>query len=91
MNSWSLFSKSQDLKRSPPGSIDNIFIESQLVKSKQQAKLKENIDYHLLSKEQWQFIFGIYGGGPTVMKLPTKIEAVLSSSSTGFSSNMHSS
>lgn len=30
--------------------------------------LEENKDYFLITKEQWYFLFDIYGGGPTIYK-----------------------
>lgn len=30
--------------------------------------LKKNVDYFMVNKETWEFLFNIYGGGPTIKK-----------------------
>ncbi len=51
----------------PPGSIDNLSLYKKLVKDKEKD-VKEGVDYILIQKEQWYFLFNIYGGGPTIFQ-----------------------
>ncbi len=30
--------------------------------------VKEGVDYLLIQKQQWYFLFNIYGGGPTIFQ-----------------------
>lgn len=45
----------------PPGPIENSRIS---VTKNGQLTVKHNSDHGQLSKEMWQFLYGIYGGGP---------------------------
>jgi len=62
------------LKIPPPGEIDNKEIERVLVIEENLNDMKKNHDYYLFTKEMWDFFYGIYGGGPIILKNNTPYE-----------------
>ncbi len=68
MNSWFSFIRNNNntnVPRYPPGQITNTKIQNILSNGK---NLKENIDYYMVNKDCWEFLFNIYGGGPSIFK-----------------------
>uniref|UniRef100_A0AAR2M5S8 Ubiquitin carboxyl-terminal hydrolase n=1 Tax=Pygocentrus nattereri TaxID=42514 RepID=A0AAR2M5S8_PYGNA len=58
---WESFVKGKD--NEPPGPIDNSKIA---VMKGGHVQLKQGADYGQISEETWQFLVGIYGGGPEI-------------------------
>uniref|UniRef100_A0A8C6ULW6 Ubiquitin carboxyl-terminal hydrolase n=1 Tax=Neogobius melanostomus TaxID=47308 RepID=A0A8C6ULW6_9GOBI len=58
---WENFVKGKD--NEPPGSIDNSKIG---VMKGGHIQLKQGADYGQISEETWQYLLGIYGGGPEI-------------------------
>ncbi|XP_046695051.1 ubiquitin carboxyl-terminal hydrolase 20 isoform X3 [Silurus meridionalis] len=58
---WENFVKGKD--NEPPGPIDNSKIT---VMKGGHAQLKHGADYGQISEETWQYLLGIYGGGPEI-------------------------
>ncbi|TSK82116.1 Ubiquitin carboxyl-terminal hydrolase 20 [Bagarius yarrelli] len=58
---WENFVKGKD--NEPPGPIDNSKIS---VMKGGHAQLKHGADYGQISEETWQYLLGIYGGGPEI-------------------------
>ena len=50
-----------------PTTIDNSELEEKLVNQNNKDRLRKNDHFYLLSKELWDFIFSIYGGGPAIV------------------------
>ena len=66
MQQWWAFIKSDSaLNVAPPGLIDNSKLEAAIINGVTSLKVK---DYYSLNKEQWYYLFDIYGGGPTICK-----------------------
>uniref|UniRef100_A0A3P9JHV5 Ubiquitin carboxyl-terminal hydrolase n=1 Tax=Oryzias latipes TaxID=8090 RepID=A0A3P9JHV5_ORYLA len=58
---WESFVKGKD--NEPPGPIDNSKI---CVMKGGHIQLKQGADYGQISEETWQYLLGIYGGGPEI-------------------------
>uniref|UniRef100_A0A8B9KA56 Ubiquitin carboxyl-terminal hydrolase n=1 Tax=Astyanax mexicanus TaxID=7994 RepID=A0A8B9KA56_ASTMX len=58
---WESFVKGKD--NEPPGPIDNSKIA---VMKGGHVQLKQGADYGQISEETWQYLLGIYGGGPEI-------------------------
>uniref|UniRef100_A0A8C6LAB3 Ubiquitin carboxyl-terminal hydrolase n=1 Tax=Nothobranchius furzeri TaxID=105023 RepID=A0A8C6LAB3_NOTFU len=58
---WEAFVKGKD--NEPPGPIDNSKIG---VMKGGHLQLKQGADYGQISEETWQYLLGIYGGGPEI-------------------------
>uniref|UniRef100_A0A672HYP4 Ubiquitin carboxyl-terminal hydrolase n=1 Tax=Salarias fasciatus TaxID=181472 RepID=A0A672HYP4_SALFA len=58
---WESFVKGKD--NEPPGPIDNSKIG---VMKGGHVQLKQGADYGQISEETWQYLLGIYGGGPEI-------------------------
>lgn len=58
---WESFVKGKD--NEPPGPIDNSKIG---VMKGGHIQLKQGADYGQISEETWQYLLGIYGGGPEI-------------------------
>ncbi|KAF7655235.1 hypothetical protein LDENG_00058900 [Lucifuga dentata] len=58
---WESFVKGKD--NEPPGSVDNSKIG---VMKGGHIQLKQGADYGQISEETWQYLLGIYGGGPEI-------------------------
>lgn len=59
--------KNDTLRLAPPGPIKNESLEDYLVFRDNEARLKKNVDFYMLTKDMWDFFFNIYGGGPTIL------------------------
>jgi hypothetical protein len=67
VNEWLKFTqRNTKMQYKPPGPIINDYLESELVINENYDKVKKNSDYFLLTKEVWDFLFNIYGGGPVI-------------------------
>jgi hypothetical protein len=53
--------------RGAPDKINNSLLEKKLVIDNNIERLCKNRDYITLPKKAWEFLIGIYGGGPTIV------------------------
>uniref|UniRef100_A0A668AXK7 Ubiquitin carboxyl-terminal hydrolase n=1 Tax=Myripristis murdjan TaxID=586833 RepID=A0A668AXK7_9TELE len=67
---WESFVKGKD--NEPPGPIDNSKI---CVMKGGHIQLKQGADYGQISEETWQYLLGIYGGGPEIAVRQTVVPA----------------
>nr|XP_061800024.1 ubiquitin carboxyl-terminal hydrolase 20-like isoform X2 [Nerophis lumbriciformis] len=67
---WESFVKGKD--NEPPGPIDNSKIG---VMKGGHVQLKQGADYGQISEETWQYLLGIYGGGPEIAVRQTVVPA----------------
>uniref|UniRef100_A0A3B3UVT8 Ubiquitin carboxyl-terminal hydrolase n=1 Tax=Poecilia latipinna TaxID=48699 RepID=A0A3B3UVT8_9TELE len=67
---WESFVKGKD--NEPPGPIDNSKIG---VMKGGHIQLKQGADYGQISEETWQYLLGIYGGGPEIAVRQTVVPA----------------
>ncbi|XP_077352699.1 ubiquitin carboxyl-terminal hydrolase 20 isoform X2 [Festucalex cinctus] len=67
---WESFVKGKD--NEPPGPIDNSKIG---VMKGGHVQLKQGADYGQISEETWQYLMGIYGGGPEIAMRQTLVPA----------------
>ncbi|XP_034047432.1 ubiquitin carboxyl-terminal hydrolase 20 [Thalassophryne amazonica] len=67
---WEGFVKGKD--NEPPGPIDNSKIG---VMKGGHIQLKQGADYGQISEETWQYLLGIYGGGPEIAVRQTVVPA----------------
>ncbi|XP_061554139.1 ubiquitin carboxyl-terminal hydrolase 20 isoform X2 [Phycodurus eques] len=67
---WETFVKAKDNEH--PGPIDNSKIG---VMKAGHVQLKQGADYGQISEETWQYLLGIYGGGPEIAVRQTAIPA----------------
>ncbi|XP_019727716.1 ubiquitin carboxyl-terminal hydrolase 20 isoform X2 [Hippocampus comes] len=65
---WESFVKGKD--NEPPGAIDNSKIG---VMKGGHVQLKQGADYGQISEETWQYLLGIYGGGPEIAVRQTAV------------------
>ncbi len=58
----------QEKHTEPPQKINNKQLEYKLVVEDNSDKLQRDRDYYIIPKQAWEFLFNIYGGGPTIIK-----------------------